>query len=171
MMSVRVQVNYSVQFFPAWFMMCVSILHLRRKHPSCFTPLHLLYNTLFFRKTQTLEEIHLFLASHFLLEKEKEELAQVKTPCCLPKFLSTGVLCVRSSLWAKPIRQLGSQTQPYRRSTSKQTGPSGGHSHHNLPDVCDTHKSVPDFQCPYPSQGIRLAVPSREVNLSDLMSR
>ena len=115
-------------------------------------------------KPKTLEEIHLFLARHFPLEREKE-LAQVRNPCCLPKSTNTGILCIGCSLWAKSIHQLDNRTQLYRRSTPKRTGPSGGHSHRRLPGTCDTHKFVPDVQHPFPSQGIRFALPRREVNL------
>lgn len=89
-MSVRAQVNYSVQFFPAWFMMCVSTLHLRRKHPSSFTPLHLLCNTnpLLQESPNVRRNTSLFGQSFSFGKRERRVSPGQKPPVACPNFLT-----------------------------------------------------------------------------------
>lgn len=77
-------------------------------------------------KPKTLGETHLLLARRFPFEAEREELAQVRNPCCLPQSPNTGILRVACSLWAKSITSAWpSDTTLQEINTKANTTPGG----------------------------------------------
>ena len=122
-------------------------------------------------KPKTLEETHLFLASHFPLEREREELAQVRNPHCLPKsqtwvFSASEVACDHIN----PYISLAMRHHPAEYQHQSKQDPVG-----NVPTagslVHATHTSLcqrPSAHSPpiYMRVWVRFAMPRRE-----LMSR